>query len=159
MKNLTYILFFLIAILHFSKMANCQSISVATTSNVANTLKTNGLTYSFTVGGIATGYATIKTLNQQNSNLNQQNNKESKIKVTAYPNPFTSSLKISYPKTDATMPPAVKMINSVGKAFAVEYEKIDDGTIEIFVENLPQGTYIVYLCDTKNTYTVKVVKL
>ncbi len=159
MKKLINILFSLVVVVIFTTAVNAQTIAVANTSAAANSFKTNGITYSFSVNSISMGYAVVKNTNPQNNNLSQQNNTDSKIKIAAYPNPFTTTLKITYPQSDLQMHPIVKMVNASGKSFNVNFSQIDDGTLEIFVENLPQGTYVVYICDGKKTYSIKAVKL
>lgn len=118
-------------------------------SPVAGTVKTGDKNVAFRISNAGT-FTAKKAKSKQ---------KEEKIiKLSAYPNPFTEEIKITFPFELSEMP-VIQFADMTGRVFNCENIHRDTDGFYVNAQNLKPGHYIIRVLSGKNVYTLKVVKL
>ncbi|MBQ5453682.1 MAG: T9SS type A sorting domain-containing protein [Bacteroidales bacterium] len=126
-----------------------QNIVPIGLSPVAGTVKTDGKNFSFRISDSG-NFTAQKAKSKQ---------KEEKIiKLSAYPNPFTEKIKISFP-FELSETPVIQFADMTGRVFNSEDVYRDTDGFYVSVPNLSPGHYVIRVLSGKNVYTLKVVKL
>jgi len=130
-------------------LLKAQNLVPLGVSPVAGTVNSNGKNFSFRISNTG-NFTAQKAQNKQ---------KEEKIiKLSAYPNPFTEKIKITFP-FELSETPVIQFTDMTGRIFNCENIFRDTDGFYVNAQTLNPGLYIIRVLSGKNVYTLKVVKL
>ena len=155
--------FTVIMLLMLGFNAKAQKLSPLGMSCISTAVKSKSIS-SF--GHISmTGSFVVEKKKSETDGKNQEyEEKIPGLKISAYPNPFQSELRLKFSKKllSENIKPSIMIFNASGKTVTAGIDNSyfeQDNEIIIQAENLKQGCYIIKVSAGKQNYSIKVIKL
>lgn len=147
--------------------SQAQTMSGGTATPAASTVKAGPLQYTYRIGQMGSAVVSRTRLigpgnsepikPYQPGDINPAN-----IQVTAYPNPFTNEIRISFPIKEQAGNPIIQIIDNTGKVAEAQFQYTDDGSkgqAILKADNLGYGKYIIRILTGGCIYAVSAIKM